>query len=49
MTEIVLDVNLNDEKLKQRIRYLEKKLDEQKRTLERVCHRLNLRYNKKRL
>ena len=49
MTEIVLDANLKDEKLRQRILYLEKKLDEQKRTLERVCHRLNLRYNKKRL
>lgn len=33
-----------ENQLKQRIRYLEKELNYQRRTMERVCHRLNIKF-----
>ena len=36
--------NINEVKLRQKIRDLEKQLDRQNRTIQRICHRLNLKY-----
>ena len=47
VSETVLYDDLNLQ-LRQKIRQLEKQVDEQTRTIQRICHRLNLKHAKKR-